>query len=87
MRKAFALGLCLGGLLIGCVHQESYGQIVARNGRPTSFDQDEKTITAIWGEGEGRNWVTIDKRTQRIVASSENDKFVCRYLSFCEFTR
>ncbi|TAJ27617.1 MAG: hypothetical protein EPO64_05450 [Nitrospirae bacterium] len=81
------LSLCLAGLLSGCVHQEAYDKIVARNGRPTELTQDEKTVTATWGEGPDKNWVTFDKHTQRIVASSENNKFLCRYLGFCEFTR
>lgn len=87
MWRKLTLGLCMGGLLSGCVHQESYEQIVARNGRPTDLTQDAGTVTATWGEGADRNWVTIDKRTQRIVASSENGKFRCRYLGLCEFAR
>ncbi len=87
MWRRLVFGLCLSGLLSGCVHQETYDKIVARNGRPTEITQDEKTITAVWGEGEDRNWVTIDKRTQLMVDSSENGKFRCRFLSLCEFTR
>jgi predicted exporter len=81
------LGLCLVGLLSGCVHQEAYDHIVARNGRPTELTQNEKTITATWGTGADKNWVAIDKQTQRIVDSSENSKFKCRYLGLCEFER
>lgn len=85
--RRIVLGLCLVGFLSGCVHQEPYDKIVARNGRPTQLTQDEKTITATWGEGPDRNWVVIDKQTQRIVDSSENGKFSCRLFGSCEFTR
>jgi hypothetical protein len=85
MWKRVLLSLCLAGSLSGCLHQESYDKIVARNGRPTELSQDEGTMTAIWGEGPERNWVIIDKQTQRIVNSSENTKFKCRYLNLCEF--
>ena len=87
MWKRLLLGLCLAGFLSGCVHQEPYDKIVARNGRPTELTQDQKTITATWGEGTDRNWVTIDKHTQRIVDSSENSRFKCRYLGLFEFER
>lgn len=87
MWRTGVLSLCLAGLLSGCVHQEAYDTIVARNGRPTELTQDGETVTATWGEGPDRNWVTIDKRTQRIVASSENSKLACRFLGLCEFTR
>ncbi|MBM4132970.1 MAG: hypothetical protein FJ245_04300 [Nitrospira sp.] len=87
MWKSMTLGVCLAGLLSGCIHQESYDRIVARNGRPSEITHDEKTITATWGEGADRNWVVIDKRTQRIIESSENGEFRCRFLSLCEFSR
>lgn len=87
MWRTVLLGLCLAGFLGGCVHQESYDKIVARNGRPTDFVQDDKTYTAIWGEGADRDWVTFDKNTQRIVDSSENKKLKCRLLDLCGFTR
>gem|GEM_PF-2154802 len=87
MWRTLMLGLCLAGLVSGCVHQEAYDKIVARNGRPTELTQNEKTITATWGTGPDKNWVTVDKQTQRIVDSSENSKFRCRYLGFCEFER
>jgi predicted exporter len=87
MWRTLTLSLCLVGFLGGCVHQEPYDKIVARNGRPTDLTQNEKTITATWGEGPDRHWVIIDKHTQRIVDSSENSKFSCRYLGLCEFDR
>jgi predicted exporter len=87
MARTWLWALCLAGLLAGCVHQESYDKIVARNGRPTELRQGDGHITAIWGEGEDRNWVIIDTQTQRIVNSSENTKPRCKYLSLCEFTR
>jgi len=86
MWSRYLLGLCLMGTLAGCVHQESYDKIVARNGRPTELRQGDGHITAIWGEGEDRNWVIIDTQTQRIVNSSENTKFRCKYLNLCEFS-
>jgi hypothetical protein len=87
MTRAWLLGLCLAGVLAGCVHQESYDRIVARNGRPTEFEQDDKTYTAYWGEGENRDWVKFDRNTQRILDSSENKKLKCRLLDLCGFTR
>ena len=87
MWRTLIFGLCLAGFLSGCVHQESYDRIVARNGRPSEIIQDDKTFTAIWGEGATRNWVTFDKQTNRIVDSSENSKFKCRAFDLCEFTR
>ncbi|TAJ09586.1 MAG: hypothetical protein EPO61_05885 [Nitrospirae bacterium] len=87
MWKRVTLGLCLLGSLSGCMHQESYDKIVARNGRPTELSQDEKTVTATWGEGADKNWVVIDKRTQRIVDSSENSKPACWILNLCQFSR
>ncbi|MBM4125686.1 MAG: hypothetical protein FJ246_12180 [Nitrospira sp.] len=83
MWRTGVLGLCLAGFLSGCVHQEPYDKIVARNGRPTELTEDDKTVTATWGEGADKNWVSFDKKTQRIVASSENGKFACRYFSLC----
>jgi hypothetical protein len=86
MWRMLVCGLFLAGFLSGCVHQESYDRIVARNGRPTEFVQDDKTYTAIWGEGPSRHWVIFDKQTQRILDSSEHSKFTCRAFGLCEFT-
>jgi hypothetical protein len=86
MWRIAVFGLFLAGLLGGCVHNEPYDKIVARNGRPTDFVLADKTYTATWGEGPNRHWVVFDKETNRIVDSSEHSKFMCRAFGLCEFT-
>ncbi|MEW6542341.1 MAG: hypothetical protein AB1411_01895 [Nitrospirota bacterium] len=86
MWKVLLVSIGLTGLLSGCVHQESYEKIVFRVGKPTKLTEEKQTYTAFWGEGPNTHWVVFDRKTGRIVDSSENGTAKCRLLGLCEFT-